>query len=75
MLWGWAGDPLPDDAVEVLLHLRTELAEGRPLRARLDDLLEPAEVSRTRFRVERLLRRGVFPQPRRGGPAIPWPPF
>jgi len=74
LLWGWAGEPLGDDAVEVLRRLRAEL-DG-PLGEALRDHLTTREVAATVTRVERLLRTGRHPRPGGGRwPAVPWPPF
>jgi hypothetical protein len=74
LLWGWAGTPLPEDAVEVLERLVADWADG--LGPALADLLTPREVEATRRRAARLLRNGVHPEPRDDGwPAVPWPPF
>ena len=73
VLWGWAGQPLTDEALDVLGRLRAEL-DG-DLAHELAGLLVPAEVAATRARVERLLARGRHPVPSRNWPAVPWPPF
>lgn len=73
VLWSWAGDPLPDDAVEALSELRAEL-EG-PLEAALAALLTRREVSAVKRRVDRLLARRRYPEPSGDWPAVPWPPF
>jgi uncharacterized repeat protein (TIGR03843 family) len=75
VLWGWQGAPLPDDAVDVLRALASDLDGGSVLSEALCDLLSEPEVARTRQRIDVLLRRRTFPEPRRGGPVIPWPPF
>lgn len=75
VLWGWAGEPLDDDAVQALDRLSGELVGDSPLRRRLDTLLDPQEVDRTARRVTMLLRRGRYPSRPRGWGAIPWPPF
>ncbi|MFE0346404.1 SCO1664 family protein [Streptomyces griseoluteus] len=74
LLWGWAGEPLTEDAVEVLASLRHSLAEGGTLAAKLTPLLTPAEIDATRARVESLLATGRHPEPTGEWPAIPWPP-
>ncbi|MFF9313680.1 SCO1664 family protein [Streptomyces sp. NPDC014748] len=74
LLWGWAGDPLPEEAVGVLKGLRDALAEGGALAARLTGLITPAETDATRARVDALLASGVHPEPSGEWPAIPWPP-
>jgi uncharacterized repeat protein (TIGR03843 family) len=75
VLWGWQGDRLPDDAVDVLRALASDLDGESALSEALCDLLSEPEVARTRQRIDVLLRRRTFPEPRRGGPVIPWPPF
>ncbi|MGA4842971.1 SCO1664 family protein [Streptomyces sp. G45] len=74
LLWGWAGEKLPEDAVAALGTLRDALAEGEPLAERLGELLTEAEVAATRARVAALLAAGRHPEPSGDWPAIPWPP-
>jgi len=69
VLWGWAGEPLPEEAVETLEKLR-----GADLGAALAGHLTAAEVVALGVRTERLLAAGCFPLPGDGWPAIPWPP-
>ena len=73
VLWSWAGDPLPDDAVDALSEFRA-LLEGQ-LDDALSALLTRREVAAVRRRVDRLLSRRVYPEPSGDWPAIPWPPF
>jgi hypothetical protein len=73
VLWSWAGDPLPDDAVDALSRLRADL-EG-PLEATLGALLSRREVTGMKRRVDRLLERRRYPEPSGEWPAVPWPPF
>ncbi|MEW2577859.1 SCO1664 family protein [Streptomyces syringium] len=74
LLWGWAGEPLPEEALEALRRLSADLAEGRPLAARLAELITPAEIEALRARVADLLRTGRHREPSGQWPAIPWPP-
>ncbi|GAA5612311.1 hypothetical protein Spla01_03472 [Streptomyces platensis] len=74
LLWGWAGEPLTDEALEVLRGLERELADGRPLAARLAELITDAETEALRARVAGLLHSGRHPEPSGEWPAIPWPP-
>ncbi|MEU8586304.1 SCO1664 family protein [Streptomyces sp. NPDC048664] len=74
LLWGWAGDPLTGEAVEVLKRLREDLREGAALAERLAGLLTADEVQATRARVDDLLESGRHPRPNGDWPAIPWPP-
>lgn len=74
LLWGWAGQPLPEDAVDVLHKLDDDW--GTRLGPELSALLTPRESVATHRRLTRLLRTGVHPEPREDGwPAVPWPPF
>ncbi|MEU4202323.1 SCO1664 family protein [Streptomyces sp. NPDC026294] len=74
LLWGWAGEPLTEEAREVLERLATALEEGAPLAARLAGLITAAELAALRARVADLLRTGVHPRPGGDWPPIPWPP-
>ncbi|WP_030720374.1 SCO1664 family protein [Streptomyces sp. NRRL F-2580] len=74
LLWGWAGEPLTDEAREVLTGLDAELAEGAPLATRLAELITAVELAAVRARVAHLLRTGTHPQPSGQWPSIPWPP-
>ncbi|MDQ0712236.1 putative repeat protein (TIGR03843 family) [Streptomyces luteogriseus] len=74
LLWGWAGEALTEEAVDVLEGLRKGLAEGGPLAARLEPLITGAEIDATRARVGALLASGTHPEPSGEWPPIPWPP-
>ncbi|MFF6835171.1 SCO1664 family protein [Streptomyces sp. NPDC012438] len=75
LLWGWAGEELPAEAVEVLDRLDRSLAPGAPLATRLAELLTGAEVAAVRSRVAALRAGGRHPEPSGQWPAIPWPPI
>jgi uncharacterized repeat protein (TIGR03843 family) len=72
LLWGWAGEPLPAEAVTVLEKLSADLTGA--LGERLGGLLTAAETAALRARVARLLDTGVHPVPGGRWPSIPWPP-
>jgi uncharacterized repeat protein (TIGR03843 family) len=72
LLWGWAGEPLPAEAVTVLTGLGAAL-DGE-LGERLGALITAAETDAVRARVGRLLETGVHPLPGGNWPSIPWPP-
>ncbi|MFF5342746.1 SCO1664 family protein [Streptomyces althioticus] len=74
LLWGWAGEPLHEEALDVLKGLRDGLTPSGPLTAALTPLLTPAEIDATRARVDALLSSGTHPKPGTEWPAIPWPP-
>jgi uncharacterized repeat protein (TIGR03843 family) len=73
LLWGWAGEKLTDETVEVLNRLAADL-DGE-LGETLHDHLTRREVRAVAERVARLLRTCRHPSPGRGWPAVPWPPF
>ncbi|MGD1224782.1 MULTISPECIES: SCO1664 family protein [Streptomyces] len=74
LLWGWAGEPLTTEAVDVLVALRDGLLPGAPLATRLAELITVNETDATRARVQELLDSGKHPEPGGEWPAIPWPP-
>lgn len=74
LLWGWAGEPLPAEAVEVLDRLAGELEQGAALVTRLEELITAAEIEALRARVAGLRSTGLHREPSGGWPAIPWPP-
>ncbi|MEY9845977.1 putative repeat protein (TIGR03843 family) [Streptacidiphilus sp. BW17] len=73
LLWGWAGEPLTDEATQVLGGLREEL--DRALGAALAPLLTEREIAATRSRVDGLLKEGRHPLPSQEWPSVPWPPI
>ncbi|MFD5113085.1 MULTISPECIES: SCO1664 family protein [unclassified Streptomyces] len=74
LLWGWAGEPLSAEVLEVLARLDGALAEGTPLATRLAELITAAETEAVRARVRALRGTGRHPEPSGQWPAIPWPP-
>ncbi|MGP4110832.1 SCO1664 family protein [Streptomyces sp. 4N509B] len=73
LLWGWAGEPMPEPVLAALRGLLAELADGRPLLVRLRELLSEGECQALRARTATLLRTGRYPRPGGEWPAIPWP--
>ncbi|WP_405874660.1 SCO1664 family protein [Streptomyces sp. NBC_00005] len=74
LLWGWAGEPLEPEAVDVLKTLQEALGTQGALATRLAGLITGAELEATRARVAVLLESGRHPEPSGEWPAIPWPP-
>lgn len=74
VLWGWAGEPLDAEEIEVLTALRDDAATGE-LGRRLRSHLTGVERDALLRRIDVLLQRERLPYPRRNGPAIPWPAF
>jgi len=73
VLWGWAGQRLGAEVEQLLATTAAALAG--PAGAALAQLVTAEELAALGERVERLAGRGRFPRPRRGAPALPWPPF
>jgi uncharacterized repeat protein (TIGR03843 family) len=73
VLWGWVGQPLPEDVMDALKRLRTEL-DGS-LRDVLNEHLTRREVRSLTRRLDLLLADPCYPGPSGRGPAIPWPAF
>jgi len=73
LLWRWAGQPLPREAVTALERLTDDLLGD--LGEQLHEHLTRREVRRTQQRVAELLRTGRHPEPSGDWPALPWPPF
>ena len=73
VLWGWLGDPVPEDDLAVVLRVGKELAG--PLGDLLSVHLTDPEIDAVATRCRRLAERAVMPAPRGSYPAIPWPPF
>jgi uncharacterized repeat protein (TIGR03843 family) len=73
VLWGWAGEPIPDEHLDVVRRLGCDL--DAELGRTLSELLSPEEMSALRARMARILSVKRFPEPGEGWPAIPWPVF
>jgi uncharacterized repeat protein (TIGR03843 family) len=74
VLWGWLGEPLPDEVVTALHTLQAALST-EPLATRLAEHLTRKERTALADRTERLLANPRFPAPSGDWPAIPWPVF
>ena len=72
VIWGFAGDPVPQGLLEDLRRLLEGFEEPGGLYEQFGALLRDDEVEAFRHRVEVLLERPLFPVP---GPrrAVPWP--
>jgi len=73
VLWGFSGRRLPDEALEALAGLDSEL--GAQLGERFAEELGGAELHALRLRVARLLADRRHPEPPEDRPAVPWPPY
>jgi len=73
VLWGFVGQPLPEDVVEGLEKLRAGLDGG--LRDALGEHVTRRETRMLATRAQSLIEQGCYPEPSGYGPAIPWPAF
>jgi uncharacterized repeat protein (TIGR03843 family) len=72
VLWGWMGEPLPEDVVAMLKTLRSGLDD---VSVAVADHITTAEVRALRHRLDDFLAAGEFPAPSTDWRAIPWPAF
>lgn len=74
VLWGWAGDPIPQEDLARLTLLADELTRPEVI-DELRGLLTSMEVDALTHRVADLLTSGTHPEPSGEWPSIPWPPL
>ncbi len=72
VIWDYAGQRLPADAVDDLQALQGILAQDSQLSQALNHLLSEREVSALRRRLQWLIEAGCFPEPGPGH-VLPWP--
>ncbi len=73
VLWGWAGDPIPEHLLADVQHLAMHIDAGTAVS--VTQWLDEAEQLALRERVGVILADGTFPLPSPAWPAIPWPVF
>ncbi len=73
VLWGWIGEPLTDDELVAIEHVRSHLTGELGLA--LAGLISGPEVEQLGARCDTLLAERHFPAPRQGQSAVPWPLF
>lgn len=71
VLWGFAGQPIPETYIEALAKLSEALAGRLALRAA--ELLNSEETRALRRRTEKLLKSPIHPHPPLERSALPWP--
>lgn len=74
VLWGWAGDPIPQEDLARLSLLADELTRPEVI-DELRGLLTSMEVDALTHRIADLLTSGTHPEPSGEWPSIPWPPL
>jgi uncharacterized repeat protein (TIGR03843 family) len=76
ILWGWAGDPLPDPVLDGLARLTGQLEAGDSALAEdLATLISRSETRALADRIEALRAAPVYPEPPEHRTPIPWPPL
>lgn len=70
VLWGWAGEPVPDELIDAL-----DASRRHPAFEAIGAWLHERECAALSARIDRLLRHRRFPVPAGDWPAIPWPVF
>jgi hypothetical protein len=71
VLWGLAGEPIPDDLLGGVARLRQGLEDR--LWERVSSLLSTAEAEALQQRVDQILAEPRHPFPPQDRPALPWP--
>jgi uncharacterized repeat protein (TIGR03843 family) len=74
VLWGFLGEPLPEEAVAGITRIREAFNDGT-LTDQLTPHLTRREIRALRDRTDALLRNPVYPEPNPDGRPIPWPAF
>jgi uncharacterized repeat protein (TIGR03843 family) len=71
VIWDYAGDVIPQNLLEALVHLPSD----PNLLADLQPYLSPREISALVARAEMLVQSGVYPLPPEDRRAFPYPPI
>ncbi len=71
VLWGFAGEPIPDHCLQAVARLRDCLSADKAFR--VAEFLTDTEVAALRLRTEALLDHPFHPQPPEDRSALPWP--
>ena len=71
ILWGFAGETIPEELLTGLVRLSEALDDA--LGSRIGQLLGPDEQHATTSRTRRLIEAGLHPDPPVNRPAVPWP--
>ncbi len=71
VLWGFAGERIPDHCLQAVDRLREALHNG--MRRRTGELLDPPEAEALLCRTQRVLDDPTHPHPPADRPALPWP--
>ena len=73
VLWQWAGVPLSNDEIELLVTIQSYVESEAGIEFRT--LLSQAEIDALLHRIHNLTAAKAFPHPSADWPSVPWPPF
>ena len=73
VIWGFAGELIPEECLVDLHQLEQQLGRGNALRQRLARLLIDDEIAALQDRLATLLETSVFPLPDPTCRQVPWP--
>lgn len=73
VIWDYRGEPVDQELIADLQGFSIRLAGSSAIRRELEQLLDRSEFEAFRRRVERMIRKPVYPQPGMHRP-VPWPP-
>jgi uncharacterized repeat protein (TIGR03843 family) len=73
VIWDYAGETIPATWIEDLRRLRQKLTDDSTIVDALLELIERDELEALQQRIMVLLRRGIYPKPRRDWRNVPYP--
>ena len=73
VIWDYSGESVDSGLIADLQELSVRLASSTPIRQELEQLLNRSEFQAFRQRVDRMVRKPVYPHPGTHR-AVPWPP-
>lgn len=73
VIWDFIGEPFSEEEVTALRRLELALQPNAELSQSLRGLLREDEIAAMRWRLQVLLKQGVFPEPEPGHRPVPWP--
>ncbi len=75
VIWDFAGEPVPQEYLDMLEALLAQLREPSELITALAEHISQREIRALRSRIRRLVKAGVFPGPDPERRPYPWPPL
>ncbi|HEX9076683.1 MAG TPA: SCO1664 family protein [Anaerolineae bacterium] len=75
VIWDFTQEPIPAALLDDLRKLQSKLDRSDSLAQSLAPLLSARELQALCYRIDTLLKEGVYPEPPEDWPHIPWPPI